>query len=990
MSSASENTQRKYWAFISYCHADNREEGRQWATWLHHALETYEVPEDLVGITNERGEEVPKRIFPVFRDEEELATGDLNQRICSALDGTQVLVVLCSPRTPQSKYVYEEICYFKQQVNPEAIHAAVIEGELGDDAADDARCLPEPLRYDLGADGRPNPTLPRQPLVADFRLASGAQGWTTPEAYRRALRESGQVPSDQQREIVAKYESDLEREKLQLIAGVLGVEYGRLKARDKQYQLELARKRARLRGRWLLFVSVLALLIIAFLAINILQFREKLRADRVAGARKDINQARLLHDEHPIETIKTLIAAANVMKADAPDDWPTVAGDVRSLLAAGRLARIGRNVRQLYPTQDGKLLFLEHADAPAEIVRLSDLSTVESFAGGTSVSKRWGPNDSWVTIYDTLGREIRSLRDGSWINHERGLPPTPDFRFLSPPHDSSDWEEWIPPDEPADDPDDWRDYDLGAVFYDRYADRIALNWVEGEGDAMVEGGSGLQLSSGAAYGYDFLGDLAFSPNPELPYQAEEDAYGEWTLRARHDFTLADRDSNDSIYRAVFSFDGNYLLLVRWNAVQVVACEDGRVIDEFEFAYRDLHSLDYQVGIPATWILQTAFTSELVTLASGRLLRNVAEVDPGGRVALLQGYPWAVQHLATGKRLTFEKDCRRVAFSSDPQATFFVAEFGSVRDAIGRIELRQIADPAEIVEPVEPEVTLTFDNVTLAFRSFPPACEAETGKGRPPTPGRFVCVNQEGMEFNDLPYHVQSADAAQIRSSRSGELVHKVDFVVRRLTYSCDSDRELAIVYGSEGRGNGPCVVLRTEDGSLVWEDSARNVHTSSHRACTVFIAEFANRRGEVVRLDGTSAGKLSGIVADVQFARLPGNHFKVQYESGQVKCAVLPNDYFVVHYETGESEVWKVNHDRDRTVSLLSRLGLTVADSLFLPDGRKRLIVRHQDGRAYLIDLAWLAEIQQRRLTADELLTEITDKRRGPAAASWWEDLKPK
>jgi len=52
---------RKYAVFISYRHADNKEQGRQWATWLHHTLETYEVPPDLIGRTNLRGEPLPVR-----------------------------------------------------------------------------------------------------------------------------------------------------------------------------------------------------------------------------------------------------------------------------------------------------------------------------------------------------------------------------------------------------------------------------------------------------------------------------------------------------------------------------------------------------------------------------------------------------------------------------------------------------------------------------------------------------------------------------------------------------------------------------------------------------------------------------------------------------------------------------------------------------------------------------------------------------------------
>ena len=41
---------KSYHAFISYRHADNVEQGRQWATWLNQAIETYEVPKNLIGV----------------------------------------------------------------------------------------------------------------------------------------------------------------------------------------------------------------------------------------------------------------------------------------------------------------------------------------------------------------------------------------------------------------------------------------------------------------------------------------------------------------------------------------------------------------------------------------------------------------------------------------------------------------------------------------------------------------------------------------------------------------------------------------------------------------------------------------------------------------------------------------------------------------------------------------------------------------------------
>ena len=90
---------REYWCFISYRHADNKQEGRQWASWLHHSLETYEVPQDLVGQTNARGDIIPERIYPVFRDEEELpADAELSEPIKQAVACSKFMVVSSTAR----------------------------------------------------------------------------------------------------------------------------------------------------------------------------------------------------------------------------------------------------------------------------------------------------------------------------------------------------------------------------------------------------------------------------------------------------------------------------------------------------------------------------------------------------------------------------------------------------------------------------------------------------------------------------------------------------------------------------------------------------------------------------------------------------------------------------------------------------------------------------------------------------------------------------
>ena len=171
---------RRYAVFVSYRHADNKEPGRQWATWLHHSLETYEVPPDLVGKPNLRGEPVPASLYPVFRDEEELpADADLSVNIRRALEHSALLVVLCSPRAVASRFVADEIRYFKELGRTDRILGLMIDGEpnASDDPAKqkaglraEMECLPQPLRYGVpGADGRVDWAVRTEPIAADVR-----------------------------------------------------------------------------------------------------------------------------------------------------------------------------------------------------------------------------------------------------------------------------------------------------------------------------------------------------------------------------------------------------------------------------------------------------------------------------------------------------------------------------------------------------------------------------------------------------------------------------------------------------------------------------------------------------------------------------------------------------------------------------------------------------------------------------------------------------
>ena len=264
----------RYKAFISYRHADNKEPGRQWATWLHQAIETYEVPVELVGKTNGRGEKIQSRIFPIFRDEEELpANADLGNSIASALDSTSVLIVLCSPRAVASTYVAEEIEYFKKLGRSDRIIAAIIDGEpntswdegkLASTFTPEDECFPIPLQFEYDKQG--NRTKKRaEPIAADFRINNqGAteEAWTSIEAYRQQLKIKQLTSKNEVKDKTESYQKQQRLMLLKIIAGVLGVPLGELTQRDKEYQFELERQKTKKLRRWLSAVAFLSVIAI--------------------------------------------------------------------------------------------------------------------------------------------------------------------------------------------------------------------------------------------------------------------------------------------------------------------------------------------------------------------------------------------------------------------------------------------------------------------------------------------------------------------------------------------------------------------------------------------------------------------------------------------------------------------------------------------------------------------------------------------------------
>ncbi len=124
-----------YYAFISY-----KREEEQWAKWLQRKLEHYRFPTTLNGYDN-----LPKQIYPIFRDVTDLSPAQLEPEIDKALSESEWLIVMCSPKSAQSPWVCKEAQTFIDIGRADHIIPFVIDGTpFSDDIA--TECYPEALR----------------------------------------------------------------------------------------------------------------------------------------------------------------------------------------------------------------------------------------------------------------------------------------------------------------------------------------------------------------------------------------------------------------------------------------------------------------------------------------------------------------------------------------------------------------------------------------------------------------------------------------------------------------------------------------------------------------------------------------------------------------------------------------------------------------------------------------------------------------------------
>jgi eukaryotic-like serine/threonine-protein kinase len=224
----------RYYAFLSYSHRD-----KELADWLHRELERFRVPSSIAGKLTANGV-VPRRLTPIFRDEQDLsAGGDLAEEIKAALAASQFLVVLCSPTAAKSRWTNAEIESFKRTRPEGCVLAAVAAGEpfASDAGREEEECFPPALRFKY--DRRGHQTTKRaEPLAADFRAGG--------EGQRLAF--------------------------LKLVAGMLGVGLDELVQRDQT--------RRHRRMAWLAAGSLAGMAVTSTLAVTAFRARNEAREQR--------------------------------------------------------------------------------------------------------------------------------------------------------------------------------------------------------------------------------------------------------------------------------------------------------------------------------------------------------------------------------------------------------------------------------------------------------------------------------------------------------------------------------------------------------------------------------------------------------------------------------------------------------------------------------------------------------------------------------------
>ena len=184
--------EQRFTAFISYRHASPDQEI---AKRLHTAIETYHIPGAIKQQTGRR------QMGKCFRDAEELPLSpNLGDDIERALDNSDWLIAVCTPRYLQSRWCLRELEYFIEHKGRERVLVMLADGGPKES-------FPEQLLWRIDEQGN---RVAYEPLAADVRGATDAE---------RAKK--------------------LKTEKLRILAPILGVGFDDLRRRARQRRIRI-------------------------------------------------------------------------------------------------------------------------------------------------------------------------------------------------------------------------------------------------------------------------------------------------------------------------------------------------------------------------------------------------------------------------------------------------------------------------------------------------------------------------------------------------------------------------------------------------------------------------------------------------------------------------------------------------------------------------------------------------------------------------------
>lgn len=360
----------RFRAFISYSHADEA-----WAKWLHKALETFRVPSRLVGTETSAGV-IPRRLAPIFRDRDELASAaDLGDRVNAALADSGSLIVICSPNSATSRWVNEEVLAFKRLGHGERIFCLIVDGEPNATETTDREseeCFAPALRFTLDDDGE----LTRQhaePIAADAR--EGKDG------KRQA--------------------------KLKLIAGLLDVGFDALKQREQQRRMR--------RMVAITALALIAMLLTTALAITAVIARQQADTARESAERRQQQSEDLINymlgdlnnklgEVGRLDIMQGVADKAMAYFADLPmmDVTDTALGQ-----RATALQQIGNIRMNQGKTPEALKAYLAAEKIQAQRLQLAPSDSEHEIAYANSLS--WVGNAYWFQgELDSAGRNFRS------------------------------------------------------------------------------------------------------------------------------------------------------------------------------------------------------------------------------------------------------------------------------------------------------------------------------------------------------------------------------------------------------------------------------------------------------------------------------------------------------------------------------------------------------------------------------------------------------